>query len=163
MIEVDSGPVEAGPGPLPYDVVILPSQVDGDMGSYSSALAGLLGQLRAAGVDTGYWDDAEHRRVRMGAGSVVLELAIGFGTAVVGGAAWEGIKFALEKATGPHDRIKATVLRQRHSPDGVVTSDWFEYRGGPEAFIAALSKVVGPDEQRAERHPRIRPIGRKRR
>lgn len=161
MIEVNSGPVEAGPGPLPYDVVILPSHVDDDMGSYSSALAGLLGHLRAAGVDAGYWDDAEHRRVRMGAGSVVLELALGFGAAVAGGAAWEGIKLALKKATGSHDRIKASVLRQRRGPDGVVTSEWFEYRGGPEAFIAALSELIGPDEQPAEQRPRVKPIGRK--
>jgi len=150
MIEVESGPVEPGSGPLPHDVVILPSCVDGDTGSYCSALVGLLGQLRADGMDAGYWHDGEHRRVRMGVDSVVLELAIGFGAAVAGGAAWEAIKAALEKATGTHTQVRVTVLRQRRGPDGVVSNDWFEFRGDPEWFITALSKVIGASKDPAE-------------
>lgn len=150
MIEVESGPVEAGSGPLPHDVVILPSRVDGDTGSYSGAAVGLLGQLRAGGVDAGCWHDAGHRRVRMGAGSIVVELAIGFGAAVAGGAAWEAIKAALEKTLRPHDQVVMTMLSQRRGPDGSVSNRWFEYRGDAESFIAGVPKVIGESSEPAE-------------
>ncbi len=69
---------------LTHDVVVLPEQVDGDLGIYRDELVALKKELLAEGVDVDYLHDQAHRTWRGLKGDVVVTILLGPAAGLVG-------------------------------------------------------------------------------
>lgn len=130
-----------------HAVVIFPDSEKAGQGIYSPASARIVAGLRAQGIDVACLHDAEHRTVREGLfGVPTVELAIGFGTAVVGAGAWAGIVAAFKLLVQPqaeaHQPARAKLAIQREGSDGTTETLWFEYTGNMNQLPDALAQLV---------------------
>jgi hypothetical protein len=126
---------------LDHAVVVLPSQLNGDVGIYSGQTTGLVKQLRTAGVDAAFLHDSQHKQWDVRMGDVPTELVIAFVGGLLSAATWAAVQTVLQNFVGSRSEVHARVVSQRQEPDGSVQNTWFAYRGDKDGFLTALSAM----------------------
>ena len=143
--EMAAGPIPVVE-PLGHAIVVLPSSIDGTVGVYSGASSDLVKDLRALGVDAEYLHDSPHRHWMVLMGDVPLQLLIGFGTSLVGAAAWQAVIAGFRSCLPPKHSIHAKIVRERKGNDRSVSRTWLEFDGDTDGFADALDLLRSEDE-----------------
>jgi len=122
------------------DVVLLPINVDDEVGIYPQSSVFSAKDLRQAGIDAAFLDPSANRRfVLQQSADVLLTLAIG----VASNAVWAGLSRYLR--TMGASRMRLRVFRFR-SPDGGSLQGW-EVEGESEAVLDALDRLLEEDSE----------------
>jgi hypothetical protein len=132
--------------PLAHAIVVLPSSMDGPVGVYSGASAHLVKDLRALGVDAAYLHDPPQRQWMILMGDVPLQLLIGFGTSLMGAAAWQAVIAGLRSCLPPKHSIHAKIVRERKGKSRSVSRTWLDFEGDTDGFADALDLLRREDE-----------------
>jgi hypothetical protein len=130
-------------------VAVLPDITALNSGVYSPLSVGLVSALRAQGVDASCVHEGDQCIVRERLfGELVLQLAMGFGTAVAGAGAWAGLVTAFRLAVKDHPdserRVRAKLVRQRTTAGGSTEAESFEYDGPLHELPDALAQLTWP-------------------
>lgn len=135
--------------PFATAVAALPDVAAPNSGIYSPLAVGLVSALRAQGVDAScvHEDDQCIVRERL-FGELVMQLTMGFGTAVAGAGAWAGLVAAFRLAVKDHSdserRVRARLVRQRTTTGGTMEAVSFEYDGPLHELPDALAQLTWP-------------------
>lgn len=138
--------IEALPGE--HDVVLLPQEIDGDIGIYRDEQTMVVKELRAQGVDAAFLHDSEHRHwLALKGSDIVIPLIVQFGVSFLASGSWELVANLLRGRFG-----KATLAvkfgRTRELESGTET-EWFEAEGDGDAVAEALRILAKGDDKPA--------------
>jgi hypothetical protein len=127
------------PDEMPGDVLILPREIDGDVGLYDDSVVTLAKGLRRLGITATYLHDADSREWigEKGIDAIVLSLIVG----ICSSAGWAGIEALLRGRTSSAVRVR--VARCKHSSAGDPEWEWFEVEGSA-AEVADALKTLNP-------------------
>jgi hypothetical protein len=127
------------PDELPADILILPREIDGDMGLYDDSVVTLAKGLQRLGTTATYLHEADSREWigEKGIDAIVLSLIIGIGSS----AGWAGIAALLRGCTS--GAVRAKVARCKQTSAGDNEWEWFEIEGSG-AEVADALKTLNP-------------------
>lgn len=130
-------------------VAVLPDITAPNSGVYSPLAVGLVSALRAQGVDASCVHEGDQCIVRERLfGELLLQLAMGFGTAVAGAGAWAALVAAFRLAIKDHPdsehRVRAKLVRERMAAGGAMEAESFEYDGPLHELPDALAQLTWP-------------------
>jgi hypothetical protein len=128
------------PDELPADVLILPREIDGDVGLYDDSVDTLAKELRSRGVTAVHRHEADSREWigEKGIGPIVLSFIVG----IASSAGWAGI---VALARGCTSGVRARVARCKQTPAGTEW-EWFEVEGSGPDVAEALAMLQSESE-----------------